>query len=156
MIPAATHPELQRLEPLVGEWLMDASIDGRLVARARTTFAWLAGGAFLHQHADLEPDASMPSEWLDNAPFPVESVIGLDDAAGTFTMLYADGRGVSRVYETDVQDGILTIRRAAPAFHQRFAGTIGADGRTITGRWEGSGDGETWTYDFDVTYRKVT
>lgn len=46
--------------------------------------------------------------------------------------------------------------RAAPGFHQRFTGTFSEDGRTVTGRWEGSRDGTTWTPDFDLTYRKVS
>ncbi|MGP0029507.1 MAG: hypothetical protein ACLPVF_03270 [Acidimicrobiales bacterium] len=38
---------------------------------------------------------------------------------------------------------------------QRFAGRISEDGRTITGCWEKAEDGEHFTVDFYLTYRKT-
>lgn len=32
------HPALAALEPLVGEWEMELSIDGKALSRGRTTF----------------------------------------------------------------------------------------------------------------------
>ena len=60
-----------------------------------------------------------------------------------------------------LREGVWTLLRDRPdftplAFAQRFTGTFGADGRTITGRWETSDDGgATWAHDFDLTYRKI-
>ncbi len=71
-------------------------------------------------------------------------------------MLYADGRGVTRVYLSTLVGDTWTIRRAAPGFHQRYTGTFSDDRRTVTGRWEASPDGSTWTTDFDLTYTKVS
>ena len=49
-----------------------------------------------------------------------------------------------------------TLWRAAPGFHQRLTGTFSEDGRTITGRRDGSRDGPRRTLDRDLTYRKVS
>jgi hypothetical protein len=44
--------------------------------------------------ADLLP--TTPIVWRENSPFPIVTVIGVDDPSGAFTYLYADGRGVRR------------------------------------------------------------
>ncbi|TMR99446.1 hypothetical protein [Nonomuraea basaltis] len=82
-------------------------------------------------------------------------MIGLDDATEEFTMLYADARGVHRVYRMTFTDGEWRIWRAAPGFHQRFTGTLSSDGDTVEARWEMSRDGVTWNVDFELTYRRV-
>jgi hypothetical protein len=51
-----------------------------------------------------------------------------------FYMLYADARGVFRVYRMSLSDGVWKIGRDAPGFFQRFTGTFSADGNTITAR----------------------
>ena len=148
-------PGLGRLDPLVGEWDVEAIVEGRTVATGRTTFEWLEGGAFLVQRADGEPAQGSP-EWVANSPFPTTSIVGLDDADDRFSMLYADARGVSRVYELSLSDSVLQIWRDAPGFFQRFTGTFGDDGATIVGRWERSDDGSNWQKDFDLTYTRVS
>ena len=55
-----------------------------------------------------------------------------------------------------LSDGVWKIWRDAPGFNQRFTGTLSDDGNTITGQYEFSSDGTTWSKDFDLTYRKVT
>jgi hypothetical protein len=148
---------LQRLAALVGEWEMQASVGGQPAGRARTAFEWLEGGTFLVQHADIAPaEFEPPAEWIANSPFPLTTIFGLDDASETFFMLYADARGVSRVYQMSLSDGIWKIwGRAAPGFFQRFTGTFSNDNNTITARWEKSDDGSKWERDFDLTYTKV-
>jgi hypothetical protein len=152
MQPRSSNPALRRLDPLVGEWEFEASVAGQVLGRGQATFAWL-DGSFLVQHADGDPARSTP-EWNDNAPFPVVSIIGLDDAAEMFSMLYADARGVHRIYQITLADGVWTQWRDAFGFHQRFTGRFSADGTTIVGRWERSPDGSSWTPDFDLTYAK--
>ncbi|TMK78683.1 MAG: hypothetical protein E6G45_05835 [Actinobacteria bacterium] len=71
-------------------------------------------------------------------------------------MLYADARGVSRVYEMSLSDGVWEIWRDAPGFCQRFTGTFSDDGRAIAGYWDRSRDGSSWERDFDLTYTKVS
>ena len=151
-----THPALTRLNPLVGEWEFQTHVDGQPMGRGRTVFEWQEGGAFLVQHADAEPaPPDVPTEWVANSPLPVTTIIGLDDSADAFCMLYADARQVFRVYQMSLTDGVWTIWRDAPGFFQRFTGTFSDDGNTITARWEGSPDGSTWKRDFDVTYTKI-
>jgi hypothetical protein len=151
-----TNPALARLGAFVGTWQIEASVGGQTVGgTAHTTFAWLEDGAFLVQHADAEPDQSLPEDWAANSPFPVTTITGLDDATGTYTQLFADARGVFRVYHMTLQDGVWRIWREAPGFHQRFEAVFDDDGATITGRWEMSQDGTHWSPDFDVTYTKT-
>jgi hypothetical protein len=54
-------------------------------------------------------------------------------------------------------DRIWTLSRFAedPDFSQRFTGAFDDDGNTITGRWEMSNDGSSWTPDFDLTYARA-
>jgi hypothetical protein len=149
------NPALGRLEALVGEWELLASVEGEPMGRGRTAFEWLEGGAFLVQHADAEPADFTPVEWRANSPFPVTTIIGLDDSTERFSMLYADARGVFRVYEMSLNDGVWKLWRDAPGFFQRFTGTFHDGGKTIAARWEGSAEGTDWKPDFDLTYTKV-
>jgi hypothetical protein len=150
------NPALSRLDTLVGEWEMQASVGGQPLGRARAQFEWLEGGAFLIQHEDAEPaDTPLPPEWVANSPFPNTAVFGLDDSTGNFCMLYADARGVFRVYQMSLSGGVWKIWRDAPGFFQRFTGTFSDDGNTVTGYWEGSRDGSKWEHDFDLAYIKV-
>jgi hypothetical protein len=147
------HPALARLDVLVGRWAVQPKVPG--VGAAWTEFSWQDGGAYLHQFADVDsiPDDTPPL-WRDNAPFPTTAVIGLDDAGDEFTMLYADGRNVHRVYRMTLADREWRVWREAPGFNQRFIGTISADGDTIDGQWEMSEDGSTWNVDFELTYTR--
>jgi hypothetical protein len=71
-------------------------------------------------------------------------------------MLYADARGVCRVYQMSLGDGVWKIwGQSGPEFFQRFTGNFSGDGSIITAYWEKSRDGSTWEYDFDVEYTKV-
>jgi hypothetical protein len=152
-----SHTALQQLVSLVGVWEMQASIGGRPVGRARTAFAWLEGGAFLVQRANVEPSVfEPPAEWVANSPFPLTTIFGLDDASETFFMLYSDARGVSRVYQMSLIDGVWQVwGKGVPGFFQRFTGTFSDNNKTITARWEKSGDGSHWEHDFDLTYTKI-
>jgi hypothetical protein len=147
------HPALTRLEVLVGRWTVQPKVEG--LGAAWTEFAWLDGGQYLHQYADVDeiPDTA-PQAWREHAPFPTTSVIGLDDAADEFTMLYADARGVHRVYRMTLADGVWTMWRDAPGFNQRFTGTFSADANTVDAKWEMSKDGRTWNVDFEITYQR--
>jgi hypothetical protein len=71
------------------------------------------------------PRAGPTVRWVANNPLPLVSVFGLDEYSGTFSMLYADARGVSRVYSSTLVAGEWTI-------------------------W-----GDRWTRDFAVSYAKL-
>ncbi len=142
-----------RLEALVGEWELQAPwlVDGR------ARFDWVEDGAFLVQHADAELPDDPPQGLVENWPFPITTIIGLDDFRQTFSYLYTDGRGVSRVYDMTLEGREWKVSgRAAPEFFQRFIGSLSEDGNEISGRWERSADGSDWKIDFETTYSKVS
>ncbi|MEV4757688.1 hypothetical protein AB0J86_21600 [Micromonospora sp. NPDC049559] len=145
------NPALARLDVLVGRWTVQPRVEG--VGPAWTGFAWRHGGRYLEQVVDVDSiPAGTPRAWRENAPFPTYAVIGFDDATDEFTMLYADGRGVHRVYRMTFAGREWRIWREAPGFNQRFVGTVTADEASIDARWERSEDGVTWDLDFGLSY----
>jgi hypothetical protein len=82
-------------------------------------------------------------------------MIGRDETSGAFVALYADSRGVCRIYQMSFAGNVWKIWRDAYGFHQRFTGRIGRDRRSIEARWEKSDDGTTWETDFDLQYTKA-
>jgi len=146
-----SNPALERLGVFVGEWKTEITSmsfhpDPSAVARGQTSFRWLEDGAFLLQHSEVP-----------NTEFPRGiSVIGADDAAETYFMVYFDSRGVSRIYQMTLSGDIWTIWREFPGFSQRFNGMFSDDNNVITARWEKSGDGLNWEHDFDLTYTRVS
>lgn len=155
IMDTAMNPLRARLDVLVGTWELTATQEERVMSRARTTFRRLGDGGFLVQRTDA-PTFLVP-DWEGAAPAWTESVFGLDDFSRGFTVLYADSRGVCRVYGMAFDDGLWTMTsRPGEDFHQRFEGTVAADGLSIDGRWEASPDGRTWSTDFVVTYRHLT
>jgi hypothetical protein len=146
------------LAALVGRWELETILDGKPAFRARATFEWLDGGRdFLISRTEADPaQDGVPREWIENAPFPIVSLIGGDDFSGGYAMLYADGRGVRRIYEMRLDDGVWTLTaRPADDFFQRFRACISKDEDAIAGCWERSRDGERWETDFDLMYRRL-
>ena len=135
--------DLSNLEVLVGEWRPE--VPGFDV-EARTTFEWLEGGGFLIQHATV-----------DRPEFPNGvMVIGATGPDGGLQQHYFDSRGVHRVYEMTLEDGVWTLWREGPDWPQRYIGEISDDGNTITGRWErGESLGAPLQHDFDLNYTRV-
>ena len=136
------NPTLKSLEPLIGQWTLrvpEFSDD-----EARVTFEWLESGAFLRIHSAPPP------------PIPTAvQLISRDDATGTYTVLYYDSRGVSRVYQMTFEHPTWKIWRNAPGFDQRFTATLSPDARTIEATWEKSLDNATWQHDFNLIYTKT-
>ena len=138
---------LRRLEPLIGEWTLEAiGSDGvPWPGGGRLTFEWHPSGAHLVQRGTADhPDAP-----------DYVSIIGCDAANGTYYQLYSDERGVCRVYEMSIGDGVWKLWREGEPFAQRFTATISEDGNTITGRWEIAEDGTNYETDFDLICRRV-
>lgn len=147
------HPALARLNVLLGHWVVQPKVEG--LPAAWSDFTWYDGGTFLRQTSDMDPlPADAPDTWRQGSPYPIVSLIGYDDTADEFTMLYADGRGVHRVYRMTLSDREWIIWRDAPGFNQRFIGTVSAEGDRVDGRWEMSPDGVTWKVDFEITYTR--
>jgi hypothetical protein len=162
---------LAALDRFVGEWTMQAGPPGGppWPGRARVRFDWLDSGALPLGSLNAASPAPAPrpatpaaltflvQRWRVESPDAPDgsAIIGCDAANGTYYELYADERGVCRVYEMSLHDREWTLRREGKPFAQRFTGTFSEDGNTITGRWELADDGETWRTDFDVTFTRV-
>ena len=138
---------LRELEPLVGEWTLEASWpDGtQWPGGGRATFEWHASRAHLVERTTAE---------LPEAPDSI-SIIGCDAANGTYSQLYSDERGVCRIYGMSIGDGEWRLWREGEPFSQRFTATFSDDGNTITGRWAIAEDGTNYKTDFDLILRRV-
>jgi len=136
-------PALEELRFLEGEWEMELSDSAFVpegdVVKASAAFEFVDNGRFL---ALRQSDAAT---WI----------IGRDDASDLYTVLYSDGRGVSRVYTMTLDDGTWRIWRDDPEFSQRFEAVVSAERDLISGRWEKRPDGGVWEHDFALTYRRV-
>jgi hypothetical protein len=141
-----SNPALDRLDALVGDWSLEAGPPGgpAWTGKARVSFEWLEGERFLIQRWSVD---------LPEAPDGI-AIIGPGEEPDTFRQHYFDSRGVERVYEMTLADGVWKLWRDSPEFPQRFEGRFSGDGETIEGRWEKAEDGSTWEIDFDFTYRK--
>ena len=147
MTKAAVRAALKRLEPFIGEWMLEASFPGSPPGHA--IFEWALGGQFLIQR----------SEAPDPAPDGL-AIVSVNPERGTYTQHYFDSRGVVRLYSMTLSHGAWQLLRTKPDFtaldfSQRFRGRFSKDRRTIKGAWETSSDGKRWKHDFDLTYRKV-
>lgn len=133
-------PALKNLDLFIGEWHVDLAFpaDPSAIVRGQATFEWLEGGAFVVE------------KWGDSV-----WIIGPDDSSETYSILYHDGRDVSRAYQMSLKNGIWKIWRETPGFSQRLTGTFSQDNTTIKASWEKSSDGSHWEHDFDLTYIKV-
>jgi hypothetical protein len=147
-----TNPALTDAQRLVGHWQMEvynaAFLPGtgaRVVGA--TKIEWMDDGSALviRQGESTHPPAAT---WI----------VGRDEGESEFVVLYADDRGVSRIYRMTLEGAQWHVWRDTPAFSQRFSARIDPDGRVIRGKWEKSSDqGATWEHDFNLDYtRSVT
>ncbi len=145
--PPQPTSSLEQFERLVGDWTMVGTHPAfPAEAHGHSSFAWLQGGALLVWRF----------EWDSPGPPSALSVIGHDDAhAGEpCSVLYADVRGVARIYQMRLEGDVWTMWRDSPGFSQRMTGRFSAEGNTITVHGELSRDGATWEQDLDVTYTR--
>jgi hypothetical protein len=147
MDQATAEEALRKLDPLVGEWTLEARWPGGepWPGGGRSTFWWHASGAHLIQRSTVD---------LPAAPNSL-SIMGCDSANWTYFQLYSDERGVCRVYEMGMGDGEWRLWREGTPFAQRFTATISDDGNTMAGIWDIAEDGRTYRTDFELTYRRV-
>jgi hypothetical protein len=138
---------LKKMEPLVGEWALEAIPPGGepWPGEARATIEWHESGAHLVERSTVD---------MPEAPDGI-SIMGCDAANGTYYQLYSDDRGVCRVYEMSIDDRGWRLWREGVPFAQRFEATFEDGGDTIVGRWEKAMDGSTFETDFDLIYRRV-
>jgi hypothetical protein len=143
-----TNPALRELEFLAGGWDMELSEasflpDPDAKLHGPVTFEWIEQGAALVMR--MGGPGTPTATWI----------IGRDDAEPGYQVLYADDRGISRVYRMSFGDGAWRMWRDTPEFSQRFDAEV-SDGRSeISGSWQKSVDGgRTWEHDFRVRYTR--
>ncbi len=118
---------LRELEPLIGEWTLEAIPPGGepWPGEARATFEWHDSGAHVIERSTVE---------MAEAPNGI-SIMGCDAANGTYYQLYSDDRGVCRVYEMIIGDGEWKLWREGepfpPAFHRQVRGRRQHDRRPL-------------------------
>jgi hypothetical protein len=149
--------ENKQLTPLIGEWSMAMVMPGQERPKAlpdigaRAKFEWMGDKAFVIQRSTVP---------IPEAPDGL-ALIGWDDGRGTFLQHYFDDRGVARIYEMSLDNGVWRLERTKPdfspfEFSQRFTGTFADGGNRIDGTWEIANDHKTWEKDFDFIYTRVS
>jgi hypothetical protein len=136
--------DMEALEPLVGEWEteLDHPDIGRL--HGEMSIEWLDGGGYLIQRSSVG-DSRFPRGI---------SLIGPTEDGDRIVQHYFDSRGVARVYEISLENGVWRTWRDDPDFSQRFTGRFSDDGSTIEVVLERTEPDGTWVHDFDVVYRR--
>ena len=139
------NPALKPLEFLIGAWRTTGShplVPGKAL-NGRTSFAWHEGGAFLVMRSEI-----------DQPQFPSGvAIIGSDDVAGKFAMIYFDERGVSRLLEVAIGERTVTWRRDEPEFSQSL--TIEAEGGDrLVSKGRMSQKGGPWTDDLSQVFER--
>jgi uncharacterized protein DUF1579 len=149
----AGGPALERLAALIGEWKLEPQFSFPVPddVEGRVSFEWMSGRQFLVERWEVS---------LPEAPDGI-AIIGSDQRGERYLQHYFDSRGVARVYQMGLTDGVWTLTRTAPdfsplEFSQRFSGRFSDDGSTIAGTWEIAHDHTTWEKDFDLTYRRLS
>ena len=139
-------PAHRHLAVLVGRW----RTQGRTRATAGSpaapieavdTYEWLPGHfALLHT-----VDARVGEEHVDGA-----EIIGWDPARDAYVTQYFGSDGPN-AYEASLaeEDGALVWSMRSPA--DRFTGSFGDDGNTITGHWDRLDDEKNWQPWMDIT-----
>ena len=142
------NPALEGLAPLIGEWRTTGThpLAPDTTFHGRTSFAWHEGGAFLLMRSEIDEEG-VPS---------AVAVIGSDDAAGTFTMIYFDERDVSRRYTVEIAEGRLSWHRDEAGFAQRMTITISPDGRHLEATGTMSRDDGPWEDDLRLSYERLS
>jgi hypothetical protein len=150
MAQAITNPALAELEFLLGGWEMTLSAASFLPDPTQT----------LTGHVEVEPIESgrlvALRQLTDSGGSPDAIwVIGRDDSQPDYTVLYADNRGVTRVYRMSLNGDRWRIWRDEPDFSQRFDAAIAPDRDRIGGTWEKRSSTGDWEHDFDLSYTRV-
>jgi len=142
------NPALADLEFLAGFWdmeLYDASFlpDPATKLQGSATFESIEQGAAMAMRMG---DATTPTAtWI----------IGRDDSQPDYQVLYADDRGVSRVYGMSLSASSWRMWRDTADFSQRFDARVSDNQTEMEGSWRKSFDGgTTWEHDFKVRYTR--
>jgi hypothetical protein len=133
----ARDPRLAALDSLVGVWVEHIDHPAMPdIPDGRVEYAWALNGRYLLQRSII-PKPEFPDS---------QSFIAPGDESGNYLEHYFDTRGVTRLYQMGLRDGIWKLWRIEQDFSpldfcQRFEGRFSGDGNRIDERWEQSHDG---------------
>jgi hypothetical protein len=141
------NPRLSAFKSLIGTWMTVGhhSMIPDVTLHGRTSFEWHEGGSFVCVRSEID-EPGIPS---------AIALIGSDDEAKTFTMLYFDERAVTRRFDVAIEGNVLRWWRTAPGFSQRYVLTMAPDGDTLHGVSELSKDDVTWEQDLELSYTRL-
>jgi hypothetical protein len=109
---------------------------------ATDRYEWMPGGFFLLHHVEAR---------MGDTRLTALEVIGYDPSTDSYPMRSYDSMGNVGTHQGRLRDGTWTFTGAA----ERFTGTFGDDGDTLSGLWERSADGATWEPWMDVTLTRA-
>jgi hypothetical protein len=141
-----SNPALSGFQFLLGTWRTEGThprVPGTTF-HGRAVFAWGLGGAFLFMHSEVD-EPEVPSG---------VAIFGSDDAAGPWSMIYFDERGISRRYAVTVGNDEITCERDDPAFSQTITFRAAPGGDTLTSGGRMRTNGGPWEEDLTLTYRR--
>ncbi|MEZ0471109.1 hypothetical protein [Luteimonas salinilitoris] len=135
-LPLTPHPELERLEPLLGTWKNEGAAPGT------STYRIGLGGHYLIQEFETTTPRGRTLSGI-------EYVTWDEDTQSLRSHLMADdGTNFTYTYQVD-DDGTHWRWFGEKGAANFFKGKLSEDGKTLAGRWQWPGGG------FDVTSRKI-
>ena len=147
------NPTLAKYAFLIGEWETEVFnapwLESGEILKGVARFEWFENESFIIMHSESFLEDGKPG------PPKAVGVISCDDYSGQCKLLYYDDRGVSRIYETGFEEGILKHWRDVPDFPQRFEGKLSTDGTRIEAAWHNAENGGEWEKDFDIRYLRM-
>lgn len=138
---------IQDLEVFVGVWELQVDLPGADDVRGRV-------------HIESMGNLLVERTYIPVPEAPDSCCVIMSNEDGGFLQHYFDSRGVARRYEMTFDGRNWTLERTKPDltpldFCQRYVGAFSEDLTTIDGEWQSSPDGNDWTRDFRLTYRRV-
>lgn len=153
--------EMKTFERWLGHWTTEMThpaLPG-VVVHGSASIEWLEGERFLIQRARTDhpdfPD-SIAIIGFTGSDRVDQGSRELQGEQTELTMHYFDSRGVFRVYDAGVETDAITFSRLAPGFSQRFRGTFGDAGHTLSGMWQMQQEDQSWADDLKITYKRCT
>ena len=159
---SAPDPEVRRLGAIVGRWRSEGHVVGtpQVPVMGTDVYEWAPGGFFLVHHVDVTVG--------DRSVQAIEIIGERDPDSGAFIARAYDNDGnVTLMHATIDADGVWTFTGGgdvAPAARPGAADatkavrstlTVGADGTSMTARWERSDDGLVWEPWMNMTFTRL-
>src|SRR5919198_5185101 len=134
------HPDLAKLEPLVGRWTVSGpTVEGHI------EYEWMDGGFFLVQHIDI-------TAW--GRPIRGVEYIGFDEDTQTLRSHFMDNNGSNFTYTWDLDADTLRIWFGEKDSDNFFRGTFSESGDAYSGRWQWP-DGQGGTGGYEATMMRA-